>query len=345
MIKKNFDYIRRITEAHGPAGSEEEVREIIREELTGVADSFDYDNLGSIICRLNDKATGPKVAMIGHMDEVGFLVQSITSNGYLKLFKMGGIDPVIALGASATIKNRYGKKVEGVIFTEGSTKDLTIENLLVDIGAKSRDEVTELGFSIGDSVAFKRETKFLGDKNVVAKSWDDRVGCILGMEIMKKLKNEKLDMDLYFIGSVQEEVGTRGGKTSVNKLNPDIVIVLDVATGKKETRIYGEGPCIVVADKLALGNKKILNHFEEIAKSENIKYQLDFLAGGGTDNGPATLSGAGVPGLAIIIPVKNCHTPNTIINVEDFENCFKLLYNGIKNINDELMKKIYDYKI
>lgn len=345
MIINNFEFIKKITEAHGPSGSEEDVREIIKEELKSFVDEFSFDNLGSIICRLNKDAKGPKVAILAHMDEVGFLVQDITEKGCLKVYKNGGINPFVALNKEVIIKTRKNNYIKGIISTEKDLKDLKIEDLFIDIGMRTKDDIKKLGIRIGDSVSFSRKTEYLGEDNIISKSWDDRVGCILGIDILKRLKNADLNCDLYFVGSVQEEIGTRGGKTSMDLLNPDIVLVIDVATAKEKTRKYGEGPCIVIADKLALGNKTLINYCADIGDEFNINYQFDFLGGGGTDNGPTTLTKSGIAGVSIILPVKNCHTPNTILNIGDYENTNKLLEKIIINIENNLLLDIYSYKL
>ncbi|WP_293723779.1 M20/M25/M40 family metallo-hydrolase [uncultured Cetobacterium sp.] len=343
---KNFEFIKKITEAHGPAGFEDEVRDIIKEELKNVCTQFDYDNLGSIICELS-KNKNLKVAIMAHMDEVGFLVERITKEGNIKVYNLGGIDPILVQNNILEIKTYFGKKIKGILSSETSSKETKIEDLYIDIGCRSLEEVKEMGVEIGNSISFTTETKYLDENNLVSKSWDDRVGCILAVELLKDLKKEKLEYELYFIGTVQEEIGTRGGKTAINKLQPDIIINLDVATAKKNsdnTRTYGKGPCLVVADKLALGNKVLLREVVEISKRIEAKYQLDFLKGGGTDNGPGSNSGNGIPGISIILPVKNCHTPYTVINEEDYKECYKILKEFLLNIDEKILDKIYYYK-
>lgn len=321
---KNIDFIKKITEAHSPSGSEEEVREIIYNELKDSCSSFEYDNLGSIICNLNTKNTF-KIAIMAHMDEVGFLIESITKDGKLKLFPLGGIDPIIAINRKVTIKTYSSKKIQGVIMSNISPKETKLENLYVDINCDSIEIVRNLGIEIGDSITFISTTEYLDESNIIAKALDDRIGCVLGVEILKEMKKYPIKYNLSFIGSVQEEVGTRGGKTSIEKIKPDLVINLDVATAKENTRIYKKGPCLVIADKLALANKELLHKFISIGKEKNINFQLDFLKNGGTDNGPASNSGIGIPGISIIIPIKNCHTPHSIMNEEDYMSTFNLL--------------------
>lgn len=331
---KNFEFIKKITEAHSPSGSEEEVKKIIYDELKNYCLSFDYDNLGSIICNLNND-NNYKVAIMAHMDEVGFLVESITKDGKIKLFPLGGIDPILSLNNIVEIKTYSSKKILGILMSNASAKETKLENLYIDVNCNSIEEVKALGIEIGDSVVFHSTTKYLSKNDIVAKALDDRIGCILGIEILKEMKNYPLKYNLSFVGSVQEEVGTRGGKTSTEKLIPDLIINLDVATAKENTRIYKKGPCLVIADKLALANKKLLHKFIDIAKAKKIDFQLDFLKGGGTDNGPASNHGIGIPGISIIVPIKNCHTPHSIINEKDYLNTLALLKEFFLQLNND----------
>lgn len=346
----NFNFIKNITEAHGVPGSEDEVRNIIKKELESYCENFTYDNLGSIICKRSNKNAKFKIAILAHMDEVGFLVEHISNDGYIKPYKVGGINPLIAYNNVVDIKTEDNTKISGVVIAKKSISNLEWDDLLIDIGCTTKEEVLNLGIRIGDPIAFTTETRYINEKEILAKSWDDRVGCILGVEVLKSFKDKELDYDLYFVGSVQEEIGTRGGKTSMDTLKPDLVIVLDVASTKNtpenslKTRIYGNGPCLVVADKLALGNKKLIRSFSDIAEKNNLKYQYDFLNGGGTDNGPATMTGSGIAGLSIIIPVKNCHTPNTLLKEDDYIATLSLLKEFFNCLNKELLEKLYEFK-
>lgn len=330
----NFQFIKKMTEAHSPSGSEEEVRELVKEELKNSCTFFDYDNLGSIICGLTNNKKF-KVAIMAHLDEVGYLVENITKDGKIKLFQLGGIDPVIALNSVVTIKTYSNKKIYGVVMSNVAAKDTKLENLYIDINCETEQEARSMGIEKGDSVTFSTETIYLNNGDILAKALDDRIGCVLGIELLKEFANSKLSYDLYFVGTVQEEIGTRGGKTAIEKLKPDLVINLDVATAKENTRMYKKGPCLVIADKLALGNKHLLHKFIDIGKKKGINYQLDFLKGGGTDNGPASNHGIGIPGISIILPVKNCHTPNTIVNEQDYLDTFNLLKEFFVHLNDE----------
>ncbi|RJX70037.1 M42 family peptidase [Vibrio sinensis] len=347
---KDFSLLAQLNDAHGPSGREDEVRKIVCDTLSSVADEITFDGLGSVIARLNRNAHGPKVAVVAHMDEVGFLIREIRPDGLLKVFKLGGIDPVVAANSELEIKTRFGQKYTGLMWSNQPLSGLTIDDLWLDVGANSQEEVAEMGIEIGDSAVFAtRHFDLNNSGNLVAKAMDDRIGCWLGLELMKSMAGQPLPCDLYFVATVQEEVGTKGGKTAIEQLRPDIVLVLDVATAKHATsgsgtqRLYGHGPCLVVADKIALGHYPLLNLVSDVAKEHGIQVQRDFLAGGGTDNGPATLVGGGIAGLAIILPVRNCHSPYTQVNQNDAFGCLTLLQQVVTQLDEMQKAHLYPY--
>ena len=346
----DFSLLAQLNDAHGPSGREEEVRKILCDALAPMADEITFDGLGSVIARLNRHATGPKVAVVAHMDEVGFLIREIHADGLLKVFKLGGINPAVAANSEVEIKTRAGKKYTGLVWTDKSLSDVTIDDLWIDVGAGSSDEVMAMGIEIGDSAVFAtRHFELNNSGNLVAKAIDDRIGCWIGVELMRALAETDLQCDLTFVGTVQEEVGTKGGKTAIEQLKPDVVIVLDVATAKhvghqsSSQRVYGKGPCLVVADKIALGHYPLLNFVSDVAKEQGIQVQRDFLVGGGTDNGPATLVGGGIAGLAIILPVKNCHSAYTQVNQKDAINCLALLQQVVTKLDETQRARLYPY--
>ncbi len=347
---KDFSLLAELNNAHGPSGREDEVRQILSGVLNPIVDDISFDGLGSLIARFNRHATGPKVAVVAHMDEVGFLIREIRNDGLLKLFKLGGIDPKVAVNSEIEVKTRCGNKFTGLIWTDKPLAELSIDDLWLDVGACSGEEVINMGIQIGDSAVFATRHFELNNSGVmIGKAMDDRIGCWVGVELLRSLDKQSLACDLYFVATVQEEVGTKGGKTAIEQLNPDIVIVLDVATAKHlevksgAQRLFGQGPCLVVADKMALGHYSLLNYVSDVANEFGIGVQRDFLAGGGTDNGPATLVGSGIAGLAIILPVRNCHSAYTQVNPNDAISCVKLLSHVVTQLDERQTAHLYSY--
>lgn len=353
LEEKQFNLIKKLTELNGVPGREENVRDFILGELKEYLEEVKFDGLGSIICKrknISKKIPKYKVAIVSHMDEVGFLVKSIEKNGTLRIHSLGSISPLVAFNSQVEVETRTKQIFKGIILSDtAQLKDITMENLYVDIGLSSEEDVKLLKITEGNSITFNTQTIKLENTNqILGKAFDDRLGCSLGIELFKKIKNKKLDLDLYFIGSVQEEIGTRGGKTSLEIVNPDIVIVLDVATAKdsmgikNKSRYIGKGPCIVLCDKYSVGNRELINLISDVAEENNIPYQFDILSGGGTDNAPASLNNGGTISTSIIIPIKNCHSPYSMVDLSDYAHTLQLLEKIILKLNIENLKNLKD---
>ena len=348
---KDFDFLKRISEANGIPGAEDEVREVIKNEVREYCNEFIYDNLGSIIAVKKGRREDLKVSIVGHMDEVGFVVRSIEKNGFLRVFPLGGWNPHMILASKVTITSYEGKQFTGVMITDKSTKDISFDDVYIDLGISCSEEIEKIGIRPGDMVTPYREVEVLnGTKNILGKAWDDRIGCATIVSVLKQLKDIEHNNIVYGVGSVQEEVGTRGGKTTTAVVKPDIAIVVDVASTKDTPSLVGkgrklnEGPCLVVCDKLAIGNKKLLNLFVDTAKEENIDFQYDILSGGGTDSGTVHLYEKGIPSLSVVIPVRYAHTGTTIVNYDDYQKTVKLIASVVKKLNKEFLDELYSYK-
>lgn len=286
------------------------------------------DRLGSVA--FNDKHTGPKLAIIAHMDEVGFLVKQITSAGQLIVIPIGAIREYAKNMHSVTITNRLNQTYTGVL-------NITTD-LYVDLGLDSREEVLELGIDIGDMVTYDTKYSELNENRYIGKALDNRLGCLVNMELMNKSIKSKYD--LYYAYTVQEEVGMRGAKTLMNVINPDYAIIVDVAcardelnTGMYNTRKIGNGPSILYYDKNMLPNKNMLYKFEQVASKYNIPFQKDMFVNGGTDGGLVHLHNDGIPTIVISIPNRYGHGPYSIGDYSDIENTVKLLEKIISEVD------------
>lgn len=348
---KDLEFLKRISEADGVPGAEDEVREIIKSELSEYVDSFMYDNLGSIIGVKKGKSDEVKVSLVAHMDEVGFVVRDIDKNGFIKIFPLGGWNPHMTLASKVQITNYKDEKFIGVMMTDKSTKDINFDGIYVDLGFESFEEVDENNIRPGDMVVpYSKVEVMNGTRNILGKAWDDRIGCATMVSVIKELKGVEHNNIVYGVGSVQEEVGTRGGKTTTAVVKPDIAIVIDVASTKDTPALGGKGrklkkgPCLVVCDKLAIGNKKLLNLFVDTAKENNIDFQYDILSGGGTDSGAVHLYEEGIPCLTVVIPVRYAHTEATIFNYDDYEKAVKLIKLVVEKLDKNFIEELYSYK-
>lgn len=341
---KQYNLLKKLTEACAIPGDEGIVQSLIKDDLTPFSQKIQFDNLGSIICYKKGDPKKITVALVAHIDEVGFIVRDIDKNGFIRLHSLGGISPYQVIGSRVLIKDKY---FACIYADKDPAQHISIDNLYIDAGFSNKEEVLACKIRIGDSISLRSTTEYWEDQGIIAaKALDDRVSCFIGMEVFKNLAEQQLDCNLVFMGTAQEEVGTRGSKTAVNLVKPDIAIILDVASCKdtpqfsQHTRIMKKGPCICVADKSALGNRSLIELFSTIADKHNIPYQYDILGGGGTDTGSVALHGIGIPAMALITPVRYCHTATSLVHVDDIKNVIDLLTHVIQSINEDTYKNI-----
>lgn len=316
---------RRITEAYGPSGYEQGVRELIREEIKGYADEVRVDALGNLIAR--KKGTGPaprkKVMLAAHMDEIGVIVTHIDEKGFARFAPIGGVYPLTLFGQRCRFANGvigvFGREVK-----DSTTTEVTLNKLFIDVGATSKDDAP---IQVGDPAGFWRDFSDLGNR-LVSKAMDDRIGCVVLIEVLKQLKSPH---DVYCVFTVQEEVGLRGATTSAYGVQPDLALAVDV-TGTGDTPEantmavqLGKGPAIKVKDAGMLAHPAVKNLLAETARAEKIPYQFEVLTGGTTDAMAMQTTREGVPAGCLSIPTRYIHTPSEMIDLSDLQNAIKLL--------------------
>lgn len=352
---QHLDLIKTMTMAHGPSGFEENVKELIKEYLAGNAE-FSQDNLGSLICKKEGTHSKPKIMLAGHMDEIGFMVNSITKNGYIKFVPLGGWRDQVLLAQKVIIKTSKGD-VTGVIgsipphILPANEKNKVVEkkDMFIDIGAKNREEAQDImGVLPGDPIVPDSSFHVLGEKMIMAKAIDDRVGCCLFMNVIKELWSTTHANTVYGVGTVQEEVGLRGAGTSAHLVEPDICIAIDVTIAtdmpgleNEDPEIkLGDGPVLTLADASVIGNRNLRNFVVETAKKNNIPLQFNTMMGGGTDGGAIHKTGPGVPTIVISIPTRYIHSHYSICHYEDYETTLQLLLCLIKGLNKKTVHHI-----
>ncbi|MBE3579430.1 MAG: M42 family metallopeptidase [Caldanaerobacter subterraneus] len=318
----NVELIKKLTQAFGPSGSEDKVFEIIREEVKGFCDEITHDAMGNMICV--KKGKGKKIMVAAHADEIGIMVTHIEEEGFLRFTTIGGVYVEHLVGRRVVFKNG----TVGVIGVEHleDKKDFKMEKLYIDIGVKDKKEAEEL-VKIGESGSFVGEFVEAGDR-LVSKAFDDRIGCYVAIEALKNVKTEN---ELYFVFTVQEEVGLRGATTAAYSINPDFAIAVDVtATGdtpkaKKMAVAFGKGAAIKVMDRSIIVSPSVRDMMIEVAKENSIPYQLEILEFGGTDAGAIHLSRGGVPSGVISIPTRYVHSVSEMVDKKDVEASINLL--------------------
>lgn len=326
---------------NGTSGDEGRVRDYIINEIKDYC-TYEVDNLGSIIAYKKGKNKPNKTVSINaHMDEVGFIVTGITSEGYLRFSSVGGIDCRVALDRVVTV----GDNVKGVIgdkafhLLSGDEKDTcpAFDSLLIDIGATSKDEAEKV-VSLGDFVYFDSDYTELGNGFIKAKALDDRIGCMLMIELIKS----DLEYDTVFCFNVQEEVGLRGAKCTSFAVNADIAIVLESTTaadldgtiGADRVCVLGDGPVISFMDNRTIYDRELYNLGMKIAKENNIPVQTKTAVAGGNDAGAIQTSGNGTRVMAISLATRYIHSGASVVKRSDIDHTRILL--------KELLPKLYD---
>jgi putative aminopeptidase FrvX len=334
--------LKRLTEAMGPSGFEDEIRTVIREEVEPHVDKLYTDVLGSLIAEKGIDQSGPRVMLDAHMDEVGLMIVHVEDNGLLKFRPLGGVDPRILVSKPVQIgaEKRYGvigaKPVHLQTPSERG-KPLKMEQLYIDVGAKDKDDAKK-HVKPGDVAVFATRFGEIGDGAAKGKSFDDRVGCGILIETLRK------SFQIPLIGSfaVQEEIGLRGAGVIAHRMQPDIAIALegtvcfDVvdAPGHGQGTVMGKGPAFTVQDGQTIADRRFLDFLISVAENSDIPYQLRRVKGGSNDFGIIHKTREGIVGGGISVPVRYIHAPAQIISLEDYENTIKLVEAVLRAIED-----------
>lgn len=327
---------------NGTSGDEVRVRDYIINEIKEYS-TYKVDNLGSVIAYKKGKKKPNKTVCINaHMDEVGFIITGITSDGYLRFAPVGGIDTKVCLDRAVTVGEN---RINGVIadkayhLLEDSEKDKapSFDKLFIDIGAKSETEAQSV-VSLGDFAYFESDYTELGNGYIKAKALDDRIGCMLMIELIKS----ELEYDTVFCFNVQEEVGLRGSKCTSFAVGADISIVLeattagdlDGVTGADRVCVLGNGGVVSFMDNRTIYDRELYKLAMNTASENNIPVQTKTAVAGGNDAGSIQTSGKGAKVMALSLPCRYIHSPSSVVKKSDIDNTRKLL--------KEILKKIYD---
>jgi endoglucanase len=339
--------LKDITDAPGVPGFEHEVRKVIRSYMEGYAE-ISMDRIGSIICKKAGTSDRPRVMLAGHMDEIGFMVSKVTKEGFIKFQTLGGWWSQVMLGQRVVIKTNkgdvvgvIGSKPPHILTPEEKNKVVEIQAMFIDVGASDETEATEtFGIRLGDPIIPHAEfTVMRNEKYLMAKAWDDRLGCALFIEVVRALKDIEHPNTVYGVGTVQEEVGLRGATTSSHVIDPDIGFALEVGIAgdspgaDKMNEKLGKGPVVLLYDSSMIPHVKLRDFVIDVAKANGIPLQFDVLSAGGTDAGRIHINAGGVPSLCIAVPTRYIHSHYGIIHRDDYENAVKLVLELVKRLD------------
>ncbi len=352
----NTDLLRKLCDASGVSGDEHDVRQVLISTLENDADEITFDGLGSFVARKGTQ--GPKVAIVGHMDEVGFMVTHICEKGFIRFTTVGGWWSQSMLNHRVTVRTRDGQKVAGVIgsvaphaLTEKQKQQpLTFDEMFIDIGASSREEVATRGVAIGDFISPEANFARWGEDKIVAKALDNRVGCALMAELFQTVNNPEIT--LYGVGSVEEEVGLRGAQTSAEHIKPDVVIVLDTAVAGDVPGIdsikyplkLGDGPGVMLFDKRYFPNQKLLAALKESASRSAAPLQFSTMKTGATDGGRYNVMGGGRPVVALCLATRYLHANSGMISGKDYEAALTMVRELLMSLDHESVNAMKDFR-
>ena len=347
-MDRTEELLKEITEVPGISGYESEVRRVMRRYLEPVA-KIEHDRMGSIIGKRVGQAQSPRVMLAGHMDEIGFMVRHITKEGFVKFQPLGGWWDQVLLAQRVTIVTADGD-VTGIIGAkpphllpdDERKKVVEKKEMYIDIGATSSDEVAAAGVKVGDPIVpVSSFTVLANSKTYMTKALDDRLGCALAVQTLERLAEDEHPNAVYAVGTVMEEVGLRGAKTTAHVVNPDVAIVLEVdicgdvpGIKEEETAVkLGAGPAMLVYDARMIPNLKLRDLVIATAEELGIPLQLSAMSGGATDGGMIHMHNEGVPTVVIGVPTRHIHSHAAIMHRGDYDQALDLVVALVKKLD------------
>jgi putative aminopeptidase FrvX len=350
------DLLRRLANAPGPPGFEEPVRKLMIDAIKPYAASIRFDGLGSIIAAQGTQ--GPRIMVDAHMDELGGMIRRITPRGLLTMQMLGGwLDQAlvdqrwIVIGSKGPVLAVTGIRDAHVVPAEERTRVYARDSLFLDVGAQSEAEVRNLGIAPGDPVVPDAPFAILnGTDNYLGKGWDDRAGCAVIVEAMRRLASLPHANQILWAITTQEEVGLRGARTASDLIKPEIGIALEAGvTGdtagrpEESQERLGGGPGIFLYNNSQLPNRKFVEFVKQAAAAKKLPLQYDLVIGYGDDSAEIQKSNGGVPTVCLLVPVRYTHAHNGIVNRRDFDQTVDLLVELLQRLDASAVQKIRDF--
>jgi putative aminopeptidase FrvX len=339
--------LRELSDAFGVSGNEDDVRSIVLDAVRDHVDQIKIDAMGSVLAVKHGTGQDPmRVMLAAHMDEIGLMVVGHDDNGFLKVRAVGGIDSrllpgtLLAVG-SDRIPGVIGIKPIHLLDSGEADKAPKIEDLAVDVGAKSKDEAEKLA-PLGTYATFATRFREL-ESTVTGKAFDDRAGCAVLVEL---LRGEPFTFDLHAAFTVQEEVGLRGARVAAFAIDPDCAFALegtiaDEIPKEKDvspTTELGKGPAITVMDRSFIADRRLVQLLIRTAEEQDIPYQIKQPGLGGTDAGAIHLAREGVPSATVAVPSRYIHSPVALLSLDDFDNTVRLMRESLSRLTRDTLK-------
>jgi putative aminopeptidase FrvX len=349
--------LQTLADAPGPSGFEEAVRKIMVERMRPLADKISYDGLGSVIAVQG--SSGPRIMVDAHMDELGGIVRRITPDGYLTMQMLGGwLDQAlvdqrwIIIGSKGPVRAVTGIRDIHIVPQDERTRVYPREWIFLDVGAKSAAEAQQMGLEPGDPVVPDAPFAVMnGTQNYLGKAWDDRVGCAVIIEAMRRLAKTPHPNQIFYVATVQEEIGARGAHTSSDIVKPEIGIALEAGitrdapkVGPEEAQeLLGAGPGIFLYDSSELPNVKFVALVKQTAREKSIPLQTDLVQGYGDDSAEMQKANGGAPTVNLVVPIRYTHAHNGILNRGDFDKMVDLLVALLQRLDAKTVSRLRDF--
>ena len=354
MNDQSLELLRKMSLLNGVSGFEDEVARFMRAEMEGCGE-FERDNLGSLICKKIGKADAPRIMIPAHMDEIGFAVKDVEECGCIRFSTLGGWLDQVMLGHQVVVQTRKGELVGVIGCTpphlmpkEDKDKPILRKKMFIDVGAKDRKDAEKMGVRVGDAIVPRQEFVQLKNKKfLLGKAWDDRAGCAVVIDLLTELQQTKHPNTVFGVGTVQEEVGTRGAETSANVVAPQFCMVLDVgiatdipgSEGERKVSL-GKGPVLYMLDAGTISHLRFRDFVMEIADAKKIPYQLSLIEGGATDARAVQLHSRGVASVVFGIPTRYIHSHAGIMHTDDYDAMLRLMVEVIKALGPKRADEI-----
>lgn len=343
--------LKKFADAHGLSGYEDDVAALLRSELEPLVDEVSIDKMGNVIGVR--KGEGPAVMIAAHMDEIGAMVSHIDDDGFLKMVPVGGWSDQTILGQRVIVHAAGGERLFGVVGSrpphmmdaEERKKLIKIKDMFVDCGAVSAAGAAELGVEIGSLITIDRDTQPLGNDYVTGKAFDNRAGVVMLIWALRLLKAKPVKATIQAVGTVQEEVGLKGARTSAYGLTPDVAIATDVTipgdnpgVAKSESPVAaGKGPVITIIDAAGRGvisPRPVLRWLRESADRASVAYQVQVGNGGNTDATAISITKSGIPTSVVSVATRYIHSPVEVLSLRDLEQGATLIAAAVESAHE-----------
>ncbi|MEM2924171.1 MAG: M42 family metallopeptidase [Methanocellales archaeon] len=352
-----IEEIQTLISIDAPTGFEAPIRNYLASEMKKYVQEVKVDRFGNLIAIKPSKSKNPaKILLAAHMDEIGFIVRDIDENGFIAFNELGSwLDQVVfgmqvkILGEKKAVLGVVGAKPPHIMTEEERSKLIKIQDMFIDTGL-TKQELEKAGVRVGSPIVPFSSFKVLNEKRIMGKAFDNRIGCTVLLETAKRLRNEELNSEVYFIFTSQEEVGLRGARTAIYEIEVDAAFVFECTVAgdvpnvarKDSPSELGRGAAITVMDRSMITQPSILNYIFSLAKTQGIKYQIKKPPSGRTDAGEIHLGKAGIPTAVISVPCRYIHSIASIADLDDIESTIALAIAILKDFSRERLREWFE---